>query len=139
MAILEAVEHLLREGFAPARTLYLAFGHDEESGGENGAAQIADRLRRRAVELEFVLDEGLNVLEGIIPGIASPVALIGVAEKGHLSLRLEVEIPGGHSSIPPAETAIGIISRAVHRLEATPFPSRLTVPRARCSNTSGQK
>jgi carboxypeptidase PM20D1 len=128
MAILEAVEHLLREGFAPARTIYLAFGHDEESGGENGAAQISDRLRRRGVELEFVLDEGLNVLEGIIPGIASPVALIGVAEKGYLNLRLAVETPGGHSSIPPAETAIGIISRAVHKLEATPFPSRLNGP-----------
>ena len=128
MALLEAVEHLLRDGFAPARTVYLAFGHDEELGGGNGAAQIADRLRRRAVELEFVLDEGLNVFEGIIPNIASPVALIGVAEKGYLSLRLAVETPGGHSSIPPGETAIGIIGRALHKLEAKPFPSRLNGP-----------
>jgi carboxypeptidase PM20D1 len=70
----------------------------------------------------------LNVVDGIIPGIASPVALIGIAEKGYLSLRLTVETDGGHSSIPPAETAIGIISRALHRLEATPFPSRLNGP-----------
>ena len=128
MAILEAVEHLLRDGFAPARTSYLAFGHDEEVGGHRGAAQIAEQLRARAVKLEFALDEGLNVVDGIIPGIASPVALIGIAEKGYLSLRLTVETDGGHSSIPPAETAIGIISRALHRLEATPFPSRLNGP-----------
>ena len=82
MAILEAVEHLLRDGFAPARTIYLAFGHDEEVGGRRGAAQIAEQLRARAVELEFALDEGLNVVDGIIPGIASPVALNRHRRKG---------------------------------------------------------
>jgi carboxypeptidase PM20D1 len=128
MAILEAVEHLLRDGFVPKRTVYLAFGHDEEVGGNRGAARIAEHLRARAVELDFVLDEGLNVVDGIIPGVASPVALIGIAEKGYLSLRLTAEAPGGHSSIPPVETAIGIISRALHRLETTPFRSRLNGP-----------
>ena len=125
MAILDAVEHLLDDGFIPNRTVYLAFGHDEEVGGDNGAGKIAELLHSRGVKLEFVLDEGLNILAGIIPGIAAPVALIGIAEKGYLSLRLTVETPGGHSSIPPANTAIGIIGRALHRLEATPFPSRL--------------
>jgi carboxypeptidase PM20D1 len=128
MAILEAVEHLLRDRFIPKRTLYLAFGHDEEVGGDRGAAQIAELLRSRGVTFEFVLDEGLNILDGIIPGVASPVALIGIAEKGYLSLRLAVETSGGHSSIPPTETAIGIISRALHRLETTPLPARLSSP-----------
>ncbi|MGH7793530.1 MAG: M20 family peptidase [Candidatus Binatia bacterium] len=128
MAILEAVEHLLRDGFVPKRTIYLAFGHDEEVGGQRGAAKIAEHLRARSVQLEFVLDEGLNIVEGIIPGIAAPVALIGIAEKGYLSLRLAVDTPGGHSSIPAADTAIGVISRALHRLEAAPFPSRLNGP-----------
>ena len=128
MAILEAVEHLSRDGFAPMRTIYLAFGHDEEVGGHRGAAKIAAQLRARAVEIEFVLDEGLNIVDGIVPGIAAPVALIGIAEKGYLSLRLTVETPGGHSSIPPAATAIGILSRALHRLEAAPFRSQLKGP-----------
>jgi carboxypeptidase PM20D1 len=128
MAILEAVTRLLRDGFVPQRTVYLAFGHDEEVGGQRGAAKIAEHLRARSVQLEFVLDEGLNVVDGIIPGIAAPVALIGIAEKGYLSLRLAVDTPGGHSSIPGADTAIGIISRALHRLEAAPFPSRLDGP-----------
>jgi carboxypeptidase PM20D1 len=126
LAILESVEHLLREGFRSKRTVYLAFGHDEEVGGGRGAAKIAELLRSRGVSLEFVLDEGLNVLNGIVPGIAAPVALIGIAEKGYVSLRLTAQAPGGHSSIPPPETAIGIVTRALQRLEANPFPARLS-------------
>jgi carboxypeptidase PM20D1 len=38
MQQLEAVELLLRQGHTPARTLYFAFGHDEEVGGGSGAA-----------------------------------------------------------------------------------------------------
>jgi carboxypeptidase PM20D1 len=128
MAILESVETLLAQGFQPQRTVYLAFGHDEEVGGNNGAARIAAALRSRAVELEFLLDEGLNIVSGVVAGIAAPVALIGIAEKGYVTVRLTTETTGGHSSIPPTNTAIGIISRALHRLEAASFPSRLTVP-----------
>jgi len=131
LGILEAVEYLLSAGFRPQRTIYLAFGHDEEIGGHNGAAKIAELLRARGVELEYVLDEGMNVVDGIIPGIAAPAALIGIAEKGYLSLELSVETAGGHSSIPPIDTAIGIISRALQRLEAAPFPARLSGPTRR--------
>ena len=131
LGILEAVEYLLSAGFQPQRTIYLAFGHDEEIGGNGGAAKIAELLRARGIELEYVLDEGMNIVDGIIPGIAAPAALIGIAEKGYLSLELSVETAGGHSSIPPADTAIGIISRALLRLEATPFPSRLSGPTRR--------
>lgn len=34
---LEAVAALLRQGYAPQRTILLAFGHDEEVGGGSGA------------------------------------------------------------------------------------------------------
>jgi carboxypeptidase PM20D1 len=125
LAILEAAENLLASGFEPKRTIYLAFGHDEESGGNNGAANIAATLRSRGVELEFVLDEGLNILNGIVSGLSSPVALIGVAEKGYLTIRLTVEGAGGHSSIPPADIAIDVMSRALQKLRAAPFRSHL--------------
>jgi carboxypeptidase PM20D1 len=128
LGILEAVEYLLSVDFQPQRTIYLAFGHDEEIGGANGAGKIAELLRGRSVELEFVLDEGMNIVDGVIPGIAAPAALVGIAEKGYLSLDLSVETAGGHSSIPPAETAIGIVSRALQKLEATLFPARLSGP-----------
>jgi len=128
LGILEAVEHLLAEGYQPRRTIYLAFGHDEEIGGNNGAAKIADLLHARGLKLAYILDEGMNIVEGIIPGIDRPVALIGVAEKGYVSLELVAESPGGHASVPPARTAIGTLSSAIHKLEGTPFPSRLDGP-----------
>src|SRR5687767_2373679 len=65
---LEAVEMLLSEGFRPARTVYLAYGHDEEIGGTEGARQTASLLRSRGVELEMVLDEGGVIGEGVIAG-----------------------------------------------------------------------
>ncbi|HMA81758.1 MAG TPA: M20/M25/M40 family metallo-hydrolase [Candidatus Binatia bacterium] len=82
----------------------------------------------RGVELEFVIDEGMNIFDGIIAGVAAPVALIGIAEKGYLSLRLTVETAGGHSSIPPADSAIALMSHALQRIDAAPFPSRLDGP-----------
>jgi carboxypeptidase PM20D1 len=131
IGILEAVEQLLAQGFQPQRTVYLAFGHDEEIGGQNGAAKIAALLDSRKIELDYVLDEGGNITNGIIPGVSQSVALVGIAEKGYLSLELTAESPGGHSSIPPPDAAIGILSSAIHKLETRPFPTRLTEPTRR--------
>jgi carboxypeptidase PM20D1 len=123
LAILEAVEHLLAGGFMPERTVYLAFGHDEEIGGVNGAAEIAKLLDSRGARLEAVFDEGGNITRGIVPAVSAPVALIGIGEKGYVSFELAVEGTGGHSSMPPRHTAIGVLSRAIERLENAPFPA----------------
>ncbi|MBI4820730.1 MAG: M20 family peptidase [Deltaproteobacteria bacterium] len=125
VAELEAIETLIAAGFVPKRTVYLAFGHDEEVGG-TGAAAIARALAERGVRLELVLDEGSSMVEGLIPGVKEPVAVIGIAEKGYVSLELSVRAEGGHSSMPPPHTAVGILSQAVTRLEANPFPSKRT-------------
>lgn len=124
--ILEAVDTLLAEGWHPRRTVYLAFGHDEERGGELGAKQVAALLASRGVALESVLDEGGAVVEGF-PGVVSrPIAVVGIAEKGSVSVVLRVEAEGGHSSVPPRHSAVGILASAVHRLERQPMPARLT-------------
>ncbi len=128
IAILEAVEALLAEGFQPRRTVHLAFGHDEEIGGLNGAARMAALLEERGVKAHFLLDEGAAVVEGVMPGIAGPVALVGLAEKGYLSLELVVEGKGGHSSTPPPQTNIGILATAVARLEKNQLRARLEGP-----------
>ncbi len=125
---LEAVNWLLTEGFQPKRTLILAFGHDEEIGGENGAAKIAALLKERGVEPECVVDEGGSIISGTMPGMESPVALVGIGEKGYLTLTLKVEQPGGHSSMPPKHSAIGILARAIERLEDNPFPATIAAP-----------
>jgi carboxypeptidase PM20D1 len=122
---MEAVEYLLREGFKPERTVYLAYGHDEEIGGRQGALQIANHLEQQHVELEYVLDEGGSIISGIVPGIEKPVAIIGIAEKGYVSLELSVEEEGGHSSMPPKQSAIGILSAAITKLETHPFPTQM--------------
>lgn len=126
VGILEAVEGLLRRGFRPDRSVYLAFGHDEEVSGHDGAKVMAQLLEKRGVHPEFLLDEGGAITNGIVKGLSGPAAIIGVAEKGYVSLELRVRGAGGHSSMPPPETAIGLLSSAVVRLESDPFPARIT-------------
>ncbi len=125
LGILEAVNALAAEGFRPRRTVFLAFGHDEELGGDAGAAAIAALLRTRHVALEAVVDEGGAILQGVVPGVAAPVATVGVAEKGTVTLALTAHGAGGHSSMPPRRTVIGHLSRAIDRLERDQFPARL--------------
>jgi Peptidase family M20/M25/M40 len=88
VALLAACEDLIAQGFRPQRTLYLGFGHDEEIGGQ-GAQAIVRLLQSREVRLEFVLDEGLPIMLEGIPGVSAPTALIGVSEKGFVSVELE--------------------------------------------------
>jgi carboxypeptidase PM20D1 len=121
MAILEAVESLIETGFTPRRTIYLVFGHDEENGGERGAKAVAALFSQRAVHPEFVLDEGLLIADGIMPGLEPPVALIGIAEKGFATLRLTASAPPGHSSMPGTRTAIGSLASALVRIDRAPF------------------
>jgi carboxypeptidase PM20D1 len=125
LGIMEAVEMQLGQGFQPQRTIYLAFGHDEEVGGSLGAAKIAESLRERNIELEYVLDEGLVITDGILPDISKPVALIGIAAKGYVSLELSVEVESGHSSMPPPQTAIGVLSAAISKLEERQIPASI--------------
>ena len=128
LAAMEAVEDLLAQGLSPRRSVYLAFGADEEVGGEAGAALIARVLEERGVSLAFTLDEGGLILSGVLPGIAPPVALIGTAEKGELTLRLRARDTGGHSSMPPRRTAIGRLAAALADIDAHPMPAALISP-----------
>jgi len=125
LGILEAVETLVAEGFQPERTIYLAFGHDEEVGGFNGAAKIAKHFHSSGIEFEYVLDEGGLIIDGMLPGVSAPTALIGIAEKGYLSIVLTAESQGGHSSAPPKHTAVGVLSTAIHKLEKSPLPGEI--------------
>lgn len=131
IGILEATEALLKKGFQPQRTLYLSFGHDEELGGQNGAKVIVDHLKEKGVQAEFVLDEGGTISKGIIPGMDKNVALVGIAEKGYVSLELSVKKEGGHSSMPEKASAIDILSAAVVKLKSNPFPAKLAGPTER--------
>lgn len=127
IGILEATEMLLKQGFQPKRTIYLAFGHDEEVGGK-GAQAIVKELQTQNIKAEFVLDEGYAITQKLVPGLETDVALIGISEKGFASLELTANVEGGHSSMPKNETAIDLISRAIVKLRERPFDSQITPP-----------
>ncbi|MBC3862446.1 M20 family peptidase [Undibacterium jejuense] len=122
-AILEAVEMLLASGYQPQRTVYLSFGHDEEVSGLHGAKAVAELLKSRQIQFEYVLDEGMLVTEGILQGLDKSAALIGVAEKGYASVQLSLDATPGHSSMPPQQTAIGMMSLALSKLEQHQLPA----------------
>src|SRR5438093_10539506 len=130
VAILEAIEHLVAGGAQPRRTVYLAFGYDEEVGGRRGAARIAELLASRSVHPEFVLDEGGALTTGLVTGISAPVALVGIAEKGYVTVSLTAQAEGGHSSMPPPQTAVGILATGLTRLEGQQMPRAIRGPTA---------
>ncbi|XP_043819640.1 N-fatty-acyl-amino acid synthase/hydrolase PM20D1 [Dromiciops gliroides] len=123
MAILQAMELLLRRNYVPQRSFYISLGHDEEVSGKNGAQKIAALLESRGVRLSFIIDEGGYIMDGFIPGVEKPIAVISVSEKGGMNLMLQVDSAPGHSSMPPKETSIGILAAAVSRLEQTQMPN----------------
>ena len=137
LGILEAAEWLLREGYRPKRTIYFAFGATEEVGSDGApslvkAIKAAEKIRpgRTATTedrdlIECVVDEGTAVVRGLVPGAPGAIAPIGVVEKGYVDIILTVKQTGGHSSVAPPRTAIGILSRAVDRLDRSPFASQI--------------
>lgn len=124
VAVAEAVESLLAEGFVPARDVYLSFGDDEEVFGV-GAQLAVKALTDRGVRPWAVLDEGGAVVSGVFPGVDGPIAVVGLAEKGMLDLELTTTDPGGHASAPVPGGATARLARAVLRLDRDPFPARL--------------
>ncbi|KYQ93448.1 peptidase M20 family protein [Tieghemostelium lacteum] len=125
--ILEVIEDLLRQHYKPQRSFYFAFGHDEEVGGGSGAKYIGEHLHKRGIQFEYILDEGLPImLPPVFPGVTKAIANIGVCEKGAFNLELYVDVTGGHSSMPPRETAIGILSKALSKIESNPVTPQTT-------------
>jgi carboxypeptidase PM20D1 len=127
-ALLEAAEYHLKSGLKPKQTIYFAFGHDEEIGGDHGAGKISEYMSAQNIKVAYTLDEGMVVVNDMMPGVKDPIAFIALAEKGYLSLQLTAKAEGGHSSIPPLKTAVGKISRAIARLEDNRLPTTLKRP-----------
>jgi carboxypeptidase PM20D1 len=127
VAQLEAVEMLLAAGFQPRQTVYLFAGADEEVSGLRGAVEAVKLLQSRQVRLDFVIDEGLVITEGILAGLKPPTALIGVAEKGDISVVLKVAATPGHASMPPPKGtgAIPMMSAALRRLDDDQLPASI--------------
>ncbi len=128
MAIMESIETLVEQGFSPQRTIYLAFGHDEEVGGVRGAGQIAAHLKKQGVHLSFTLDEGMVILDHELSPSKKDLAIIGIAEKGYATLKITATGPGGHSSMPTKKTTIGALGKAAVKLEENQMEATLSGP-----------
>jgi len=130
IAQLMALEFFLAEGkMQPTRTIFIAFGHDEEIGGNDGARHISKEIRKRLDErgqdIYMLVDEGPFVVGNLLPGMQKPIALIGNVEKGKVSVKLTARgaCSPGHSSMPPvSDTNVGILAHAISKLERNPLP-----------------
>ncbi|MEG2018365.1 MAG: M20/M25/M40 family metallo-hydrolase [Clostridium sp.] len=126
--MMETAEKLICENYIPERDIYFAFGHDEEVGGAHGARVISKYFYDNGIEFDGVYDEGGLVVSGAISGVSSPIALIGVGEKGFCNISIKVEESGGHASMPPKHTALGKFSEIIYDIEKNSMKSRITTP-----------
>jgi Gly-Xaa carboxypeptidase len=124
IGIMSAIESMLESGFKPTRTVVIASGFDEEVSGIRGASSLATEMLERFGENAFamLLDEGSGYSEVYGRVIAVP----GIAEKGTLNVQIKVTSPGGHSSLPPPHTSIGILAELLVQYEKNPFEVHLT-------------
>ena len=124
---LEAAEYLLAHGKRFARTVYFAFGEDEETLNR-GAKAISDLLKSRGVTLEFVLDEGGGKIQSGAPFGAPDayISQIDLLEKGYADLELSVKSAGGHSSRPFGGTSLARLAKAIANIVNHPYPAELS-------------
>lgn len=127
VAICAAVEELLEQDFVPAQDLWLSFGCNEEVSG-HAATLAVEELTRRGVRPWFVMDEGGAIAAEAFPGVAAPVGVVGVTEKGVTSLELSVEGRGGHASTPARNGPTVRLAKALARLDRNQMSASVPAP-----------
>jgi len=123
IAIFESIELLLKAGFSPARTVLVSLGFDEEAGGYYGAGTLSTFLLERYGKdsVAVIIDEGMKMQKLWGTLVAQP----GVAEKGAIDVKVVIRMPGGHSSVPPPHTSIGVLSELIQLIEEDTYPTYL--------------
>lgn len=125
IAVFEALEELLSKGFELERTIIIALGFDEETSGHRGAAKISEFLEDKwgKDSIFMIIDEGGLGVQDIN---GARFALPATGEKGYIDIVVDLFTTGGHSSIPPRHTGIGILADLIHEIEREEFPLDLT-------------
>lgn len=127
-AIMQAMEYLLSRGKTFKHDIYLAFGGDEEVYGRS-ALKIVEYFKTNQIKPFMVLDEGGAIVKDQFPGVKEKAAVVGIAEKGFMNIKLVAQTKGGHASTPPKETPITSLSQAVTKLNRSKaFKLKLTSP-----------
>lgn len=135
-ACMEAVELKLKEGWQPKKDLYLCFSGEEEISG-NTTVEIVNWFKNQNIQVEFVLDEGGAIVEKAFPGVDKRCAMIGTAEKGFINMDLVVEGTPGHASAPPKNSAVGLASKIVTKIEKHTCKAQFTKPVKELFNVMG--
>ena len=128
IAQLEAANTLLVDSFQPEQDIWFAYGFDEEIGGTNGAVKIAEYFKQQNITFDAVYDEGSVVIAPGVAGINTPVALVGVAEKGFCTIHITVKGMGGHSSMPPRKGSLVLAAEIIEKLNKNQLPAQIIPP-----------
>ncbi|CAI6753801.1 BBF_HP2_G0046960.mRNA.1.CDS.1 [Saccharomyces cerevisiae] len=120
LAELEGIEQLLADGYQTERTVILSLGFDEESRGFMGAKVLAPFLLERygPDSMFSIIDEGAGLLR-LDKNLYIAAAVN--AEKGYVDVRISIHGHGGHSSVQPDHTTIGVASELIYMMENHPF------------------
>lgn len=126
VGIMETLELLLEQDFSPKRGIVAAFGFDEEASGYRGALELGKYLLERfgADGIYAIIDEGSTLMQDAITGRV--VAAVGTGEKGYIDVNVGLSTPGGHSSVPPEHTSIGIMGELAYIIEKDPYEAIFT-------------
>ncbi len=123
---LYAAEYLMEKGYSPKRDIYFVFGHDEETMGVDGSLAAMEHLKKKGVQLEFVMDEGGGFKMGSEFGAPEALlARIDIFEKGYIDVAVEANAEGGHSSRPGKGTALGKVAKAIGKIEDNQLPPHI--------------
>lgn len=126
VSIMETLEILIKQDFKPERGIIAAFGMDEEVSGWHGALHIAGYLEERFGKdgIYAIIDEGAGLTKD--PFTGNIIAMPGTGEKGYVDVEISLTTPGGHSSVPPDHTSIGILSELAYVIEQEQYEPVLT-------------
>ncbi|HWE26621.1 MAG TPA: M20/M25/M40 family metallo-hydrolase, partial [Polyangia bacterium] len=105
------------------RDIILMLTGDEESGGA-GIQYLLKHRRDLFGEAEFALNEGGGIV--LDPTGKPRLVNLGTAEKTFQDFTFIAHGVGGHSSVPNDENAIYHLARALEKLAAYSFPTRLS-------------
>jgi acetylornithine deacetylase/succinyl-diaminopimelate desuccinylase-like protein len=112
------------KSFRPKRTIKMALTCGEETSNRVNGVDYLVRNRRELIDAAFAINEGG---QGRLSEAGKPLWLsIGVGQKIHQVVALEITNPGGHSSRPTPDNAIYRLATALKKIEAYKFPVEFT-------------
>ncbi len=122
---LMAMLAIKRAGILLDRDVLFLATADEEAGGQNGAGWVTAHERNVFSDAGYLLNEGGAIM--VRPNGGRFYA-VSIAEKTPFWIRLTAEGSSGHAAVPPAETSVTELVRALNRLITYQTPIRILEP-----------